>query len=63
MKNNHQSTMGVGKIFIFVIVLCLLTFEVKLNWDRRKCGKLEQDCLEEFFMILTVSLRLKTDFI
>lgn len=55
--------MGVGKIFIFVIVLCLLTFEVKLNWDRRKCANLEQDCLEEFFMILTVSLRLKTDFI
>ena len=43
--------------------MCILTFEVRLNWDRRKCGDLEKDCLEEFFMILTVALRLKTDLI
>ena len=45
--------MGVRKFLLFVLVLCVLTFEVKLNWDRRQCHELEQDCLEEFFMILT----------
>ena len=55
--------MGVRKLLLFVLVLCVLTFEVKLNWDQRQCHELEQDCLKEFFMILTISLRLKTDFI
>ena len=55
--------MGVQKILLFVLVLCVLSFKVKLNWDRRQCHELEKDCLEEFFMTLTVSLHLKTDFI